>query len=84
MENVKLYKFEDCIEGHGTNQRDIHCTHIDFINHPQIRMRQPCQYKLLKTVELLNPLRTIVPYMRHRKMEFDTCEQIVITLSSLV
>ena len=31
----------------------------------------------------VNPLRTVVPYMCHGKMEFDTCEQITITSSSL-
>ena len=33
--------------------------------------------------KLLNPLRTVVPYMRHGKMKFDTYEQITITSSSL-
>ena len=33
--------------------------------------------------ETFNPLRTVVPYMRHGKIEFDTCEQIAITSSSL-
>ena len=31
----------------------------------------------------INPLRTVVVYMRHGKMEFDTCEQITISSSSL-
>ena len=31
----------------------------------------------------VNPLRTVVTYMHHGKMEFHTCEQIAITLSSL-
>ena len=30
-----------------------------------------------------NSLRTVVAYMRHGKMEFDTCKQIAITSSSL-
>ena len=30
-----------------------------------------------------NPLRTIVPYMHHGKMEFNAYEQIVIASSSL-
>ena len=30
-----------------------------------------------------SPLRITVPYMRHRNMKFNTCEQIAITLSSL-
>ena len=33
--------------------------------------------------EMFNPLRTVVAYMRHGKMEFDTCKQITITSSSL-
>ena len=35
------------------------------------------------SVTIINPLRTVVPYMHHRKMEFNTCEQIAITSSSL-
>ena len=31
----------------------------------------------------VDPLRTVVPYMCHGKIKFNTCEQIVITLSSL-
>ena len=35
------------------------------------------------TFEGINALSIVVVYMGHRKMEFDTCEQIAITLSSL-
>ena len=31
----------------------------------------------------INTLRTVVPYMRHRNMKFNTCEQIAITFLSL-
>ena len=31
----------------------------------------------------INPLRTVVPYMHHGKIEFDTCEQIAMTSSFL-
>ena len=40
-------------------------------------------FGLRSAPKIFNPLRTVVPYMRHGKMEFDTCEQIAITLSSL-
>ena len=60
-----IYQFEDCIEGHGINQRDKQCTHIEFINHPQSRMRQSCKYKLLKTVELVNGKKLFYPFMSY-------------------
>ena len=32
---------------------------------------------------LFKPLRTVVPYMCHGNMKYDTCKQIAVTLSSL-
>ena len=53
---------------------------IDKIN----KLQLICQYfnyqMFLLAIHIVNPLRTVVAYMHHGKMEFDTCEQIAITV----
>ena len=40
-----------------------------------VKLVNAVQQLLKATFPQVNPLRMVVPYMRHAKMEFDTCEQ---------
>lgn len=59
------YHLKDCIEGHGTNQRAKSCSYIEFINHPQMRMRKPCGFQLLKVVEFIDKRKIFYPYLTY-------------------
>ena len=59
------YYLEDCIEGHGLNQKAKLCSHVEFFNHPQVRMRKPCGYRLLKSVELIDKRKIFYPCLTY-------------------
>ena len=46
-----VYEFQDCVYFDSSGQqKPKHCSHVDFPNHPQASMRNPCGGKLLKQV----------------------------------
>ena len=73
-----VYKYPDAIEKIGTRTVSKRCSHTEFPNHRQARMRRPCNATLLKSVnlrggkQLLVP-KTIYPY----KSVIETLEQLI-------
>ena len=58
-----LYCLDSCIEGSGRFQKGKLCSYIQFPNHPQRRMRQPCRNNLVKSVELATGRKVFYPYL---------------------
>ena len=48
----QIYRLHDCVYTVGLQEYSKKCTYVEYPQHPQLRRRQPCDYLLLKTVEI--------------------------------
>ena len=48
------YHYEDCVNSGGVSQSIQKCTFVRFSQHQQRRMREPCDYPLIKTVKTVS------------------------------
>ena len=58
----KLYDMKECVQYHGSSKTSRHCSFVQFPNHPQRTMRQPCGELLLKSVELASQKVYLYPF----------------------
>ena len=58
-----LYSLDSSVEGSGRYQKGKLCSFVQFPNHPQRRMCQPCRNVLVKSVELATGRKLFYPYL---------------------
>lgn len=61
----KLYEMKDCIDSHGHTRKSHHCSFVEFRQHPQRSMRQPCGEILLKSVEGASKKLYFYPFLTY-------------------
>ena len=60
-----IYTLNNCIEGSGAYQRGRMCIYQEFPNHPHSRLRDKCNYPLLKSIELSTGRKVLYPYLTY-------------------
>lgn len=65
-----IYRLNKCI-----NEESKKCRFVSFPRHPQIRLRQPCDTMLLKTVELASGKIIHYPFLTYCYMGLETSLQ---------
>lgn len=48
----KIYRFEECVTTNGENRQAKLCNYVQFPTHSHMSRHQPCEFPLLKTVEM--------------------------------
>lgn len=64
-----IYLYHQCVE---TGNKSKRCSFKAFPNHPHLRMRQPCNTLLLKTVELASGRKLLYPFMSYCYMSLTS------------
>jgi len=59
-----LYNVSEILTQDGTDRGGFKCTHVEFLNHPMRKLRQPCGAELIKEVP------TVKGFVRRPKMVF--------------
>lgn len=76
-----VYKLEDCKDRNGRVRK---CQFVLFPNHPQSRMRKPCDMLLLKSVELPSNKKILYPYLTYCYLSIETSLQAMLLRPSFL